>query len=77
MKRKETPVETRYLARLRFVANGPAVEGEWALASTARDRYTEWVGIYSKDPEVVVWLIEKTGGQERVLRTWTAQGETV
>ncbi|MFF1707136.1 hypothetical protein [Streptomyces sp. NPDC058252] len=70
-------METRYLARLRFVANGPAVEGEWALASTARARYTEWVGIYSKDPEVVVWLIEKTGGRERALRTWTAQGETV
>lgn len=55
-------MENRYLARLRFVANGPAAEGEWALASTAADRYTEWVGIYSKDPKVMVWLIEEAGG---------------
>lgn len=47
------------------------------MAATARDRYTEWVGLYSADPNVVVCLIEKTGGRERVLRTWTAQGETV
>ncbi|MFG2683980.1 hypothetical protein [Streptomyces sp. NPDC048392] len=70
-------METRYLARLRFVANGPAVQGEWELVSTARDRYTEWVGLYSKDPKVVVWLIEETCGRERALRTWTAEGETV
>ncbi|MGW3513742.1 hypothetical protein [Streptomyces sp. NPDC000994] len=34
----------------------------------ARDRYTEWVGLCSKDPHVVVRLIEQTGGRERVLR---------
>ncbi|MFM9812895.1 hypothetical protein ACKI16_30840 [Streptomyces scabiei] len=68
-------METMYLARLRFEADGPAVEGEWALPDTAKDQYTEWVGLYSKDPKVVVCLIEKTGGRERVLRTWTAQGE--
>ena len=68
-------VETKYLARLNFVANGPAVEGEWTILDTAEDRYTEWVGLYSKNPSVVIWLIAKTDGQERVLRTWTAQGE--
>ncbi|MFI9176079.1 hypothetical protein [Streptomyces lincolnensis] len=70
-------MDTTHLARLRFTAGGPAVEGEWTVAATARDRYTEWVGLYSADPNVVVCLIEKTGGRERVLRTWTAQGETV
>ncbi|MFJ1974117.1 hypothetical protein ACIO93_36420 [Streptomyces sp. NPDC087903] len=69
-------METRYFARLRFVVNGPVVEGKWALVSSARDRYTEWVGIYSKDPEVVVCLIGKTGDQGRALRMWTAQGES-
>ncbi len=38
-------METMYLVRLQFEADGPAVEGEWALPSTARDRYTEWVGL--------------------------------
>ncbi|MFJ3310894.1 hypothetical protein ACIPSA_49790 [Streptomyces sp. NPDC086549] len=70
-------METKYLARLQFEADGPAVEGEWTLASTAHDRYTEWVGLYSKDPNVVVRLIEQTSGQERVLRIWTTRGETV
>ncbi|MDF3141802.1 MULTISPECIES: hypothetical protein [unclassified Streptomyces] len=69
-------METTYLARLRFVANGPIVEGEWDVLDTAQHRYTEWVGLYSKDPKVVVWLIEKTEGREHVLRTWTAHGET-
>ncbi|MFB7115278.1 hypothetical protein [Streptomyces sp. NPDC056190] len=68
-------METKYLARLE--ADGPAVEGEWTLSSTARDRYTQWVGLYSKDPNVVVRLIQETDGRERMLRTWTAQGETV
>ncbi|MFF5019469.1 hypothetical protein [Streptomyces sp. NPDC001165] len=70
-------METKYLARLQFKAESPVVEGEWTRFSTAEDRYTEWVGLYSKDPNVVVWLIEATGGRERVLRTWTARGETV
>ena len=69
-------METTYLARLRFEPGGPTVEGEWALPGTAQDRYTEWVGLYSKNPKVVVCLIEKTDDQERALRTWTAQGET-
>ncbi|MFF1443319.1 hypothetical protein [Streptomyces sp. NPDC058295] len=66
---------TSYLVRLRFEADGPAVEGEWALPGPAEDRYTEWVGLYTKDPKVEVHLIEKTGARERVLRTWTAQRE--
>ncbi|MEV5080688.1 hypothetical protein AB0K74_18225 [Streptomyces sp. NPDC056159] len=70
-------METKYLARLQFEADGPAVEGEWTLPSTARDRYTEWVGLYSKDPNVVVRLIQETDGRKRMLRTWTTQGETV
>lgn len=69
-------METKYLARLRFVADGPAVEGEWTVFDTARDRYTKWVGVYSKNPAVSIQLIEKTDGHEHVLRTWTAQGET-
>ena len=68
-------METTYLALLRFVAGGPAVEGEWAVLDTAEERYTTWVRLYSKNPAVVVQLIEKTDGRERVLRTWTAQGE--
>jgi hypothetical protein len=47
------------------------------VAATAHVRYTEWVGLYSADPNVVVCLIEKTGGREHVLHTWTAQGESV
>ncbi|MFG3517639.1 MULTISPECIES: hypothetical protein [Streptomyces] len=69
--------ESRYSARLWFVAAGPAATGERALPGTVQDRYTKWVGLYSKDPKVVVRLIEETDGQERVLRTWTAQGETM
>jgi hypothetical protein len=70
-------METTYLARLQFKADGPAVQGQWTLFSTAHHRYTEWVGLYSQDPNVVVRLIEQTGDRERVLRTWTAQGESV
>ncbi|WP_086796903.1 hypothetical protein [Streptomyces caniscabiei] len=69
-------MKTMYLARLRFEPGGPAVTGEWALPGTAQDRYTEWVGLFSKNPKVVVCLIEKTGDREHVLRMWTAQGET-
>ncbi|GAA2524227.1 hypothetical protein [Streptomyces longisporus] len=69
-------MELKYLVRLRFVADGPRVEGEWSVLDTAQDRYTEWVGLYSKDPAVVVELLEETDGRERVLRRWTAQGET-
>lgn len=69
-------METKYVARLRFVSDGPAVEGEWAVFGPARDLYTKWVGLYSKNPAVVIQLIEKTDGREQVLRTWMAQGET-
>ncbi|GHE51380.1 hypothetical protein [Streptomyces capitiformicae] len=69
-------MQTKYLARLRFVANGPIVEGEWNVLGTARDRYTEWVGLYSKNPAAVIQVIEKTDDQERALHTWTAHGET-
>ncbi|MFI1294133.1 hypothetical protein ACH4VM_38020 [Streptomyces sp. NPDC020792] len=43
----------------------------------ALDRYTEWVGLYSKGPNFVVRLIKETDGRKDMLRTWTAQGETV
>ncbi|MFD7407763.1 hypothetical protein ACFV7R_35045 [Streptomyces sp. NPDC059866] len=66
---------TRHLARLQFRADGPAVEGAWTVPSTAQDRYTEWVGLYGTDPNVVIRLIEETDGAERVRKTWTAQGE--
>jgi hypothetical protein len=48
--------QIKCLARLRFTADGPTVEGEWTLGSTAHDRYTEWVGLYSKTPSVVLRL---------------------
>ncbi|MGW2826411.1 hypothetical protein ACWC24_36320 [Streptomyces sp. NPDC001443] len=67
---------TRFLARLQFRTDGPLVEGEWARLKPAQDRYTEWVGLYSKDPQVTVRLIARTDSRERVLRSWTAQGET-
>ena len=67
---------TKYLVRLRFVADGPRVEGEWTVLDTARSRYTEWIGLYSKNPAAVIQLIEQTDGQEHVLRTWTVRGET-
>ncbi|MFD5079641.1 hypothetical protein [Streptomyces sp. NPDC058371] len=73
---RETTVQTSYLARLQFEADGPTVEGEWALRKNAHDRYTEWGELYSKDPKVVVCLIERSGSRERVLRTWTPQGDT-
>ncbi|MEU6593252.1 hypothetical protein ABZ923_29185 [Streptomyces sp. NPDC046881] len=63
---------TTHLARLQFTADGPAVEGEWTVPGTARDRYTEWVGLYGTDPHVVIRLIEETDGIERVRRTWGA-----
>ncbi|MFG2457029.1 hypothetical protein ACGFWE_08165 [Streptomyces sp. NPDC048523] len=66
---------TKHLARLQFEADGPAVEGEWAIPDTAQDRYTEWVGLYGTDPAVVIRLIEESDGRERVRKTWTAQGE--
>lgn len=69
-------MESRYLARLQFVATGPAVQGEWTVLDTAEERYTTWVGLYSQNPAVVIQLIEETNGLEHVLRTWTAQGET-
>jgi hypothetical protein len=66
---------TRYLARLQFEADGPAVEGEWSVPATARDRYTEWVGLYGTSPAVVIRLIEETDGRRLVRKTWTAWGE--
>ncbi|GGX57679.1 hypothetical protein GCM10010321_88280 [Streptomyces chartreusis] len=33
---------------------GPAVEGEWTVPSTARDRYMEWVGLYGTGSTVVI-----------------------
>ena len=66
---------TKHLARLQFVEDGPAVEGEWAVPGTAQDRYTEWVGLYGTGSTVVIQLIEETDGRERVCRKWTAQGE--
>ncbi|MGW2891820.1 hypothetical protein ACWDDN_42255 [Streptomyces griseoruber] len=69
-------MESRYLARLRFVAASPAVQGEWTVLATAEERYTTWVGLYSQNTAVVIQLIEEANGQERVLRSWTAQGET-
>ncbi|MGV9249017.1 hypothetical protein [Streptomyces sp. NPDC003710] len=68
---------TRHLARLQFEADGPAVEGEWAVPGTAQDRYTEWVGRYGTNPFVVIRLIEEIDGDQRVRKTWTAQGEAV
>ncbi|MGW3108441.1 hypothetical protein [Streptomyces sp. NPDC001100] len=68
---------TKYLARPQFEAGGPVVEGQWTRVSTARECYTRSVGTYSHDPNVTVSLIEETAGHEHVLRTWTAQGETV
>jgi hypothetical protein len=63
------------VARLQFMADGPAVEGEWAVPETALDRYTEWVGLYGAGSTVVIQVIEETDGCERVRRKWTAQGE--
>ncbi|MFJ2833586.1 hypothetical protein ACIPC1_39615 [Streptomyces sp. NPDC087263] len=66
----------RHLARLQFEADGPVVEGEWTVPATAQDRYTEWVGLYGTGPGIVIRLIEESDGRRRVLKTWTAQGET-
>ncbi|MFC6064394.1 hypothetical protein [Streptomyces ochraceiscleroticus] len=66
---------TKYLARLQFTPDGVAVEGEWTVPATARNRYTEWVGRYGSDPAVVIELMEDIDGRQRVLKTWTAQDE--
>ncbi|MCQ8194650.1 hypothetical protein [Streptomyces rugosispiralis] len=66
---------TKHLARVQFAVGGPSVEGEWAVPGTAQDRYTEWVGLYGTNPDVVIRLIEETDGRRRVRKTWTAQGE--
>ncbi|MFF3958475.1 hypothetical protein ACFYY1_35460 [Streptomyces sp. NPDC001890] len=76
MNQDESTMKTKHVARLRFESDGPVVEGEWALPKTAEDQYRKWVGLYSKNPNVVVCLIEKTNDRERLLRTWTEQGET-
>ncbi|MEU9662834.1 hypothetical protein [Streptomyces chartreusis] len=79
-----------YLARLTFLTNAPSteeaqvataqdadaprVEGEWAVLATARDRYTEWSTLHSKNRAAVVQLIAKTDGHEHILQSSTAQG---
>ncbi|MFC0843540.1 hypothetical protein ACFH04_07300 [Streptomyces noboritoensis] len=70
-------MESTYLVRLAFGARGPAVEGEWSASGTAQDRHAEWIGLHSANPAAVIRLIAKSGGRERVDRTWTALGETV
>ncbi|MFK8907778.1 hypothetical protein [Streptomyces sp. YS-3] len=70
-------MESTHLVRLTFRTGGPAVEGEWSVAGTAQDRYTEWVGRHSANPAAVIQLIEDSGGRQRVDRTWTDRGETV
>lgn len=40
-------METRYLVRLRFVADGPRMEGGVDRPRHRPDRYTERVGLYS------------------------------
>jgi hypothetical protein len=61
-------VDTKYVARLQFTPDGAAVEGEWAVATTAGRRYREWVGRYGSNPAVMIRLIEETDGCERILR---------
>jgi hypothetical protein len=57
---------TRHLAWLQFRAGCPAVEGEWTIPGIARDRYTEWVGLYgTPSSTAVIQLIEETDGRER------------
>ncbi|MFE7243724.1 hypothetical protein [Streptomyces sp. NPDC057580] len=67
---------TTYLAILQFEAGGPAVTGEWTDEVTALRTYRGWVGLYGSNPSVVIRLIEETGGNRNLLRTWTARGET-
>nr|WP_202499049.1 hypothetical protein [Streptomyces sp. SID5476] len=45
---------------MQFQAEGPVVEGEWAIQDTAQDRYKEWVGLYGTGLAVVIQLIEET-----------------
>ncbi|MFD9794193.1 hypothetical protein ACFWXK_24950 [Streptomyces sp. NPDC059070] len=68
-------MEDTYLVRLTFGAPGPAIEGEWSVPGTARDRYTARIGLHGANPAAVIRLIEKSGGRQRVDRTWTARGE--
>ncbi|WP_374771809.1 hypothetical protein OG756_40875 [Streptomyces sp. NBC_01310] len=69
----------RHLVRLQFIANGPAVEGEWTVLGPAEDRYTKWIGLYDTGlavPAVVIQLITETDGRRHVLKTWTERGES-
>ncbi|MFI9031111.1 hypothetical protein [Streptomyces sp. NPDC053560] len=66
---------TRHRVTLQFAPGGPTVEGEWTAPATAKTRYTQWVGLYGTDPDVVIQLIEETDGQRRVRKTWTTRGE--
>ncbi|GGX57873.1 hypothetical protein GCM10010321_88530 [Streptomyces chartreusis] len=83
-------MEITYLARLTFPApppstreksaaapsTGPRVEGEWDVLDTALDRYRQWLRLYDGRPDVVIQLIKKTDGRERILRPRTGPGET-
>lgn len=69
------PADTMFHVRMRFRPGGPVNEGEWRNPDTAQDRYTQWVGLYGSDLNVVIQILEESNGREHVRKTWTAGGE--
>lgn len=58
------------LVRLQFVADGPAVTGEWTDGATASRTWRDWVGLYGSDKKVVIRLTDDTDKSERLLKAW-------
>lgn len=70
---------TLYRAILRFTEGGPAVTGEWEdNPAAARKTYKEWIGLYTRDPAVVVQFVaDEDDGERRIIRKWIVDREVV
>ena len=48
----------------------PIMHGWWAAPATARNKFRDWIGEYSKMPEVYITLTERAGTDELLLTSW-------
>ncbi|MER5917106.1 hypothetical protein ABT124_43865 [Streptomyces sp. NPDC001982] len=51
-------------------AGRPAMHGWWPKEATARGKFRDWIGAYSKMPDAHVTLAEQTGAGEQLLESW-------
>ncbi|WP_030597034.1 hypothetical protein [Streptomyces fulvoviolaceus] len=51
-------------------AGRTVMHGWWSREVTARSKFRDWIGAYSKMPDAHLVLAERTGAGEQVLESW-------